>query len=175
MAYFAVGGGGSAKTQNDSGGTGLPTVDDDATVGVGARMERPFVGDLSIGGQIDFLSYKTEGIDRDISGNFDLWLKARHFRQLTSGVAEEAYIGIPVGFSLLRIADNPALERQGNALGWNIGVMVGGSLFFDAHFGTLIELGWRRIQVYNQEAITGTDVTVITNQFAMNIGYVVVF
>lgn len=173
MLYFAIGGGGETSIESDPG---LDfTVDNDATVGIGARIEFPLMAYVSIGAQIDMLSYEPEGVERNISGHFDLWAKGRYVFDLSPDLTLEAYGGIPIGLSVLRIEENPALKRPNNGIGWNIGLLAGAQLFFSDRFGATLEMGWRRVQVYNEDASGAVEFTTKMNQFALNMGGVMLF
>ena len=178
MLYLAVGGGGDTDLEVDPTspllGNGF-SVDNHASVGAGLRLEHPLGGFLVLGAQAELLSYDTAGGDRDIGGHFDLWVKGRQLHRYNSRVEQESYVGIPVGFSVVRFDDNPLLKREGNSLGWNIGALLGIQLIIDARYGTLIELGWRRIEVYNEEVASGSNLSSASNQFAFNAGYALHF
>lgn len=177
MVFFAVGGGGNAVVDIDPpSGTLGPggSFDNNATVGAGIRLEFPLIANLSVGFQADLLSYATEITNRDIGGHFDLWLKTRHYDQIKPNIAQEYYLGVPVGFTVQSIATNPQFEREGASLGWNIGALVGYQLFVD-RYGSLLEMGWRRVDVRNEESGTDSVQTTVTNQFHLNIGYLVLF
>lgn len=177
MIFFAVGGGGDAvldvNPPSPTLGSGV-RVDNNATVGAGIRLEVPLFAYLSVGFQADLLSYATQVTNRDIGGHFDLWLKTRYYDQIKPGIAQEYYLGIPVGFTVQSIATNPALERDGASLGWNIGVLLGYQVFV-GRYGSLLEMGWRRVDVNNEESTTGSELNTVTNQFHLNVGYLVLF
>lgn len=177
MIFFAVGGGGNADVDFDPAdpmyGPGV-TADNNATVGAGIRLEFPLIANLSVGFQADILSYASEITNRDIGGHFDLWLKTRHYDQIKHNIAQETYLGIPVGFTVQSIAANSDFEREGASLGWNIGALVGYQLFV-GRYGSLLEMGWRRVEVNNEVSASGSHQTTVTNQFHLNLGYMVTF
>lgn len=177
MLYLAVGGGGEADFSSDPSSPLDGSLNNEATVGVGARVEFPIMDYVSLGGQVELLSYEIDGagFDREISGHFDLWAKGRYVFELSSDLDLEAYAGIPIGFSVVSIQNSPGLEHQDNYLGWNMGLLMGGQLFFSERFGAMLEMGWRHINAHNQIAGGGADLKTKVNQFALNLGAVVLF
>lgn len=174
--YFDVSGGGTTQVDvspSSAGGGG--SVDNDPTVGAGLRIEHTLGDFLALGGQAEILSYKLEGADRNIGGHFDLWVKARYLHAINANLAQESYLGMPVGFSIVRFDQNPALTRDTSSLGWNIGLLAGTQFLVRGRLGTMLEMGWRRIELHNEVAASGANLTSKSNQFVLNIGYVMRF
>src|SRR5512139_3511323 len=78
MVYLALGGGGETELEINPSSIFEGTVDNEASVGIGARFEVPFLDYLGLGAQIDLISYEVDGSDRRPSGHFDLWVKGRY-------------------------------------------------------------------------------------------------
>ena len=175
MLYLAVGGGGETELETDPASILEGTVDNEATVGVGARFEAPLMDYLSLGAMVDLLSYEIDGADRRPSGHFDLWAKARYVVDMDGDLALEAYLGVPVGFSVVAYESSDLLKREKRWLGWNIGALLGAQLFFTERFGAMLEAGWRRFQVYNETDGGDTEASFTSNQFAFNMGGVFLF
>ncbi len=175
VLFFSVSGGGETDFDYDAAGVSGFSVDNNASVGAGVRLEFPVMGGLAVGVEVDLLGYKLQGSDRDLSGHFDLWVKTRHLRAISSTLTQETYLGIPVGLSIVTFPENPALRRGQNALGWNIGVMVGGQFMVNGRYGTMLEMGWRRVETYNEDLVAGSKFSAISNQFVFNVGYVALF
>jgi len=174
--YLALGGGGETEYEADPSSALFDgSVDNEATVGLGGRIETPLGDYLALGLDVTMLSYEVDGADRDLSGHFDLWAKGRFMLDLGIGPDLEVYVGVPVGFSVVSVERNTSLDREERSLGWNIGALVGGQLFLSETFGAFLELGWRRVQVYNRVPSFDLDLTSRTNQFAFNVGGTMVF
>ncbi|MFO0694678.1 MAG: hypothetical protein U0230_14045 [Polyangiales bacterium] len=176
ILYFDVGGGGTQKFEFDpSSGGSNGSVDNDPTVGLGLRIEHTLSDYLALGAQAELLSYKLEGADRNIGGHFDGWIKSRYLHRINANVAQETYLGMPVGFSIIRFDSNPTLTRETSSLGWNIGLLAGTQFLVRGRLGTMLEMGWRRIELHNEVAASGANLTTKQNQFVLNIGYLMHF
>lgn len=155
---FAVAVGGDAKFDLDSGIGGTGSADLDPTVGLQGGADYVIMDYFSIGGEMRFWWWKTDG-DEDRNFWWDLDVKPRG-RYAFGNLPLEVYGALPLGLTV------PAMkgEPEGKA-GFNIGLVAGANWFFTEHMGVNAEMGWVMHRIGTE--IPGAEWHVRTNQFLL--------
>lgn len=179
-AHLALGLGGDADLFLD-GRKGSAALD--PTVGFGLRAELPILDFVSIGGLFEALTFEfdsdTLGRDREWAFDFDAFVRLRYVIELPdAGLFLEPYVLLPLGFSFSMLDDPDGEVGDDEAWpGWNTGVLAGLSVLTSSGLGGFVELGWRHREVYTHVEvpfIDDLDLSLVTNQFALNLGFVAV-
>ena len=181
-AHLALGFGGDADVFSDPGVTSSAALD--PTVGFALRAELPVLDFVAIGGLFEALTFQADsdtfGRDRTRKWafDFDAFARVRYVIELPdAGLFLEPYLLLPLGFSFGMLHD---LDGDGDEAwpGWNTGVLAGLSVLTASGLGGFLELGWRHHEVYTQWTVpfigSNVDVSLVTNQFALNLGFVAV-
>lgn len=145
----------------------------DVTAGFGLRAEVPLHEYFLIGGSFELLTFETNGVfsERESIFDIDVWARGRYPIDLGSFTIEP-YVGVPLGLSLAVLA-NPARGSDDRVWpGWNIGILAGAALVFEAPFSVFVEVGWRHHQVFTSVDVAGgtLDYELATHQFAVQLG-----
>ena len=178
-AHLALGFGGDADTNaGDLRGSAAL----DPTAGFGLRADIPLHDYVSVGGMFEALTFETESTgsgfetERKWALDFDVLARVRYPIEL-SGLVLEPYVALPFGLTIAML-DDPDGSGDEPWPGWNVGVLAGAYLFSTAlRIGGFLELGWRHHQVYTESrGVFGgnIDIKVVTNQFAVNLGFLFV-
>lgn len=156
--YFLLGFGGEADAGGASG-------DLDPTVGLGARFEAPVYDYIVVGGLLEWATFKLDLVDdRDHLLDIDAFVKGRYVLD-AGGMPLELYALLPVGFSA---AFFDSALADDTAIGWNLGLMFGGTLFVSDSIGVFAEIGFMH---HGLTLDTGAgEVDVDANQARLNLG-----
>ena len=176
-AYLALGLGGEIDLDSDAAGASADS-DADPTIGFGLRAEVPVHEYVAVGGLFELLTFESDVWDeRESVFDIDVWVKGRYRFELAPGVILEPYVGIPFGLTLAVLPDPNEADADAVWPGFNIGVLAGAAVLFQERFGGFLELGWRHHQVFEEANtfIGDFDLAIKTNQFALNIGFMVAF
>ncbi len=168
-AHFAAAFLGDVNTS----GRGLETSASlDPTLGGALRVELPVHEYVVIGGFFEVLAFEADvvGAEREPVFNFDAMLKGRYLFAPTPDLGIEGYAAVVVG-PTLGLFDDP--DGSGDEIwpGWNIGLLGGAAVLFEA-FGLFLEIGWRFHQTFTEFRLVGVDVDVQrhTHQLALQAG-----
>lgn len=168
LLAFHMGLGGSA----DDAGTSTPLA---TSYGVNLRIDIPVVKYLLLGPLFQFETWLAEppGVElsRDYVTDIDFYLRGRLPVELDS-TALQLWAGIPVGLTLSFLGEDHASNRDGFALGWNIGVLVGGAFHFTPEFGMFVEVGWLQHRMKHDAAGVVPDLNLRLGQMNINLGFV---
>lgn len=176
-AHLALGfaGEGDLDVHSDAGsieGDG----DLDPSIGFGLRAEHPIFDFLSVGGMFEALSFLIDvpEAEREWAFDFDVFVRVRYLFEVVRGeVFLEPYALLPIGFTFAWLDDPGALERGDEAWpGWNTGALAGIAVITSSRFVGFLELGWRHLELYNQDQPAGIDLglAITTNELALNVG-----
>lgn len=176
-AHLALGMGGDADEFIDTElGSTRGSDSLDVSAGFGARAEIPIFDFVSIGGLFEAFTSETNasGAEREWAFDFDAFVRLRYVLELLAGeLFLEPYVLLPLGFTFAML-DDPDGDGDEAWPGWNTGVLAGVSVLSSARIGGFLELGWRHHEVYtsvsNVPVFGDTEISVVTNQFALNLG-----
>ncbi|MDQ3034036.1 MAG: hypothetical protein M3Y87_16595 [Myxococcota bacterium] len=176
-AHLALGMGGDADVFTDTEiGSGRGSESLDVSAGFGARAEVPILDFVSVGGLFEAFTSETNasGAEREWAFDFDAFVRLRYVLELVAGeLFLEPYVLLPLGFTFAML-DDPDGDGDEAWPGWNTGVLAGVSVFSSARIGGFLELGWRHHEVYtgvsNVPVVGDTQISLVTNQFALNLG-----
>jgi hypothetical protein len=146
------------------------------TYGVNFRADYPVVRYLLLGPMFQFGAWR-EDIEnptptRDYYADLDFYLRGRVPIDLGT-MAAQFWAGIPVGITLSFLGSDRAEIHNGIALGWNIGVLLGGAIHFTRKFGLFAELGWMQHKMSHSSDTTGVaDADFRLSQTNLNVGFV---
>jgi hypothetical protein len=134
-------------------------------LGANLRSDVPVAGYLLVGPMFEFGSYEP-GYYFDL----DIYLRARVPIDAKS-VQFQIWAGVPVGLTFSFLSGNFAPNLEGFALGWNVGVLLGGAVHFSRTFGLFTEGGWQQHKMSHDRA-TGGSVELVLKPWIWNIGFV---
>ncbi len=150
----------------------------DPTIGFGARLEGAVWDYLSIGANLEVMTFEANVLDseREAVFDMDLWVRVRYLIELShDSLYLEPYVGVPIGFSVGVLQD---IDGMGDEAwpGWNTGVLGGAYLLTSAGLGFFFEAGWRFHQLFTSGTIGifDIDAQLETNQFMMQLGVVLI-
>lgn len=183
-ANLALGFGGELDTFIDFDNSAITDqhgdADLDPSVGVDLRAELPVLDFLAIGGMFEFLGTLVDATDaeREESFSFDAYARARWVIEVAEdSFYIEPYVLLPLGFSMAVLPDD---DGSGDDIwpGFNTAVLAGAQFLHASGFGGYLELGWRHAEVFmgRSVAILGdANVSLVMNEFALNVGVVYAF
>lgn len=149
----------------------------DPSLGAMLRMTFPLHPLFAVGLQTGGVFWRSGGGDFNPIADFDGVFKFRFPYKLRAQKSGEIYLAMPVGFSL-GFLDDSSLVDFDPGLGWNIGVLGGGQIFFGRRVGMMFELGWMRHAIERQDFSVKTneggrgEIDYAFNQFVMHTGFV---
>ncbi|MBN1606409.1 MAG: hypothetical protein JW940_07230 [Polyangiaceae bacterium] len=146
------------------------------TYGVNFRADYPVARYLLLGPMFQFGAWREDTENptptRDYYTDLDFYLRGRVPIELGS-MGVQLWAGIPVGLTLSILGSDPADVYSDVALGWNIGVLLGGALHFTKKFGLFLELGWMQHKMSHSSKTTGVgDADFKLSQTKLNVGFV---
>ena len=157
-------------------GTLRSEVDLEPSIGFDARGELPVLDFVAIGGWFEFLSVENDasGSEREETFSFDAFVRLRWvFEVIARTLYIEPYVLLPIGFTMAVL---PNASGSGDEVwpGWNTAVLPGVQVLHESGFGGYFELGWRHAEVYQERSVLGTstDISLILNELALNLGFV---
>jgi hypothetical protein len=158
---MSLGGGGEVKFD----GVGVST-DADPSLGFGLRFLYPFHTYLSLGGQLELLYARAQGMpERDPLLDLQVVFEARYpFRVVDRDV--EAYLAMPIGLTLLFPSDS-ALD---NGAGVAVSILFGGRIWLTERLGLYTDLGWGVHHTHNDVRRVGGTVEPILRQMIFHAG-----
>jgi hypothetical protein len=143
--YFLLGFGGEADVEVGpfSGENDL-----DPTVGLGVRFEVPIWDYISVGGIFAWAAFQQDapGLDRDHLFDLDPMIKGRYVLD-AGGMPLELHATFPVGFTVGSLD----AENTDAAVGWNLGLLFGATLFVTDSIGVMAELGFMHHSVTSEQ------------------------
>jgi hypothetical protein len=155
-------------------GPGEADVELDPGVGFGLRVERRLADWMALGGMVEMLAAKVDGVDdRFFFLDADIFAKVMYEIELSGSMGLEVYGLIPFGFTIGMDGDE-TFGDEVRAFGLNTGLLAGAMLILD-HFGIIVEMGFRHRSVWDEYdfGFFGggvQDVRLGVTQFAMNFG-----
>jgi len=139
-------------------------------LGVNMRSDVPVASYLLVGPMFEFASYEP-GYYFDL----DFYLRARVPID-TKPVQFQIWAGVPIGLTFSFLSGPPARDLDGFALGWNVGVLLGGAAHFSREFGLFTELGWQQQKMSHDRVVrdraSGGTVLFVAKPWIWNIGFV---
>jgi hypothetical protein len=140
-----------------------------SVLGVNARTDMPVVKYFVVGPLLEFGTYEP-------AYYFDLDITLRVRLPIEAGATRfQFWAGMPIGltFSFLKddFARSFAPDLDGFALGWNVGVLLGGAVHFSREFGLFTELGWQQHKMSHDRVTTGS-VGLVLDPWIWNVGFV---
>jgi hypothetical protein len=135
-------------------------------LGANIRSDVPVAGYLLVGPMLEFGSYEP-GYYFDL----DVYLRARVPIDAKS-VKIQIWAGIPVGLTFSFLSGDFARTLDGFALGWNVGVLLGGAVHVSREFGLFTEGGWQQHKMSHDRAAGGGDIDLVLKPWVWNAGFV---
>ncbi len=159
--HMSLGAGGEVELD----GTGLSS-DADPSLGFGLRFLYPLLTYISVGGQVEVLYARAEGMpERDPLLDLQAVLEGRYpFRVGEYDI--EAYIEMPVGLTILFPSDS-ALD---NGTGLAISILFGGRIWLTDRIGLYTDIGWGMHHTHNDVRRVGGTVEPILRQMIFHVG-----
>jgi len=144
--------------------------DSDTTLGFNVRADTPVAKYLLLGPMLQFGSWRPDVVpaaSHDYFVDLDLVVRLRA-PITTSKLNYQLWLGMPIGLSLDKLADDDAPI----GLGWNIGVLVGGAVHLTPKFGLFAEAGWEQHRMtHSNDKIPDVDIKL--QQALLNLGFIV--
>jgi hypothetical protein len=135
-------------------------------LGANLRSDHPLAGYILVGPMFEFGSYEL-GYYFDL----DVYLRARVPIDAKK-VQFQIWAGVPVGLSFSFLSGDLARTLDGFALGWNVGVLLGGAVHVSREFGLFTEGGWQQRQMSHDRAVGDGDVDLELAPWIWNVGFV---
>lgn len=137
----------------------------ESVLGVNLRSDVPVAGYLLVGPMLEFGSYEP-GYYFDL----DFYARARVPIDAKS-VQFQIWAGVPVGLTFSFLSGDFARNLEGFALGWNIGVLLGGAVHFSRQFGIFTEGGWQQ-HLMSHDRVGGGSLSMALKPWIWNVGFV---
>jgi hypothetical protein len=147
------------------------------TLGMNIRGDIPIVEYLLIGPLFQFGAWEPDaGPGHGYYLDIDLYLRGRYPVELES-IALQFWAGVPIGLTISILGEDLARtgtmeELGGVAVGWNVGVLVGGAVHFTKKFGMFAEVGWVQHKMSHDREFQSGDVGIRLSQTNLNIGFI---
>jgi hypothetical protein len=138
----------------------------DSVLGANLRSDVPVAGYMLVGPMFEFGSYEP-GYYFDL----DVYLRARVPIDAKK-VQFQIWAGVPVGLTFSFLSGDFARTLEGFALGWNVGVLLGGAVHFTREFGLFTEGGWQQHKMSHDRTVGGGDVDLVLKPWIWNVGFV---
>ncbi len=137
----------------------------ESVLGVNLRSDIPVAGYLLVGPMLEFGSYEP-GYYFDL----DVYARARVPIDAKS-VQFQIWAGVPIGLTFSFLSGDFARNLEGFALGWNVGVLLGGAVHFSREFGLFTEGGWQE-QRMTHDREGGGALSISLQPWVWNVGFV---
>jgi hypothetical protein len=141
------------------------TVPTESVLGANLRSDVPVAGYLLVGPMLEFGSYEP-GYYFDL----DFYARARVPIDAKS-VQFQIWAGVPIGLTFSFLSTDFAGNLEGFALGWNIGVLLGGAVHFSRQFGIFTEGGWQQHRM-THDRDGGGSLSISLKPWIWNVGFV---
>lgn len=145
------------------------------TYGVTLRMDFPVARYLLLGPLFNLIgAWRPDVQDAryDYYTDIDFYLRGRVPIELGGEMGAQFWAGVPIGVTLSFLGPD-RVDSSGLSLGWNFGVMLGGSILFTRKFGLFTEVGWMQHKAHHDNETQGyPEVDFTWSQTILNVGIV---
>ncbi len=140
----------------------------DPSITLGFRYTHPLHTYVTLAAEMRFVFWHPDGQDdRNTFYDFTVMPAARYVFDVGS-LELEPYLGLPLGFTVNSLDEEPSDELGRASVGFNLGLLAGLAVQLPMGLGVFTELGWLHHQSFDSDDVA--SYRLVTNQFALHFG-----